>query len=181
MSMYSFDLIVDVPEFSDAMVETLYEACDDCTLSSSAGVAGIGFDREAKSFQDALVSAIRDVHSVGVVNVIRVDSDVVSTGEIAERIGKSREAVRRYASGHLGPGNFPTAVSTSRYNWGEVAAWLLENGQVDDDGANELHGAAATVPVVQMINGMLAIKRHVPTQTALVDLWKAVPAPQAGC
>lgn len=66
----------------------------------------------------------------------RVDEDLVTATEIAERSGLSREMVRLLASGRRGPGGFPqhrmsvgggTRGPLRAWAWAEVAAWLAEH------------------------------------------------------
>ena len=53
-------------KISDDLAEALFEAgCDDGSPWSSKGVAAIGFDREAESFEQAVRSAIADVQKTG--------------------------------------------------------------------------------------------------------------------
>ncbi len=53
-------------EVSDDLAEALFEVgCDDGSPWSSQGVAAVGFDREAESFEQAVRSAIADVQKAG--------------------------------------------------------------------------------------------------------------------
>jgi hypothetical protein len=56
---------------------------------------------------DAIASAVLDVESVGLRAIRVMDQDLLSLADIADRIGQSRESVRRYATGARGPGGFP--------------------------------------------------------------------------
>jgi len=52
--------------FTDEQADALYGGgCSDGTLSSSAGRARIGFDREAATLQGAIRSAVSDVRHAG--------------------------------------------------------------------------------------------------------------------
>jgi hypothetical protein len=77
MSQYVFEfclLLADIAEATSELADRLYESgCDDGTLSSTNGVTTIGFSREAESLEEAVRSAIRDVHAAGV-RVTRVES-----------------------------------------------------------------------------------------------------------
>jgi hypothetical protein len=88
--------------------------------------------RQAPSLIDAIVSAVREVESVGLV-AARIgghDTDLVTLGGIAERVGRTREAVRLWETGRTGPGGFPapvdTGASTKYYRWSQVVPWLRE-------------------------------------------------------
>ncbi len=67
MTTYRFTLILaDLREISDDLAEALFEAgCDDGSPWSSQGIAAVGFDREAESFEHAVRSAIADVQKAG--------------------------------------------------------------------------------------------------------------------
>lgn len=67
METYEFQVILaGVDEMTDEISGALYEAgCDDGTPFSSQGVAAVGFTRQAKSLEEAIRSAIADVHKAG--------------------------------------------------------------------------------------------------------------------
>ena len=67
MATYRFTVILaGIGEISDDLAEALFEAgCDDGSPWSSQGVAAVGFDREAESFEQAVHSAIADVQKAG--------------------------------------------------------------------------------------------------------------------
>ncbi|HEU4424000.1 MAG TPA: hypothetical protein VFR67_15825 [Pilimelia sp.] len=86
------------------------------------------FDVTAPTLVESIVSAVRRVEAAGL-RAVRVDAhDWVTLGDIAERIGRSRETVRLWATGRLGPGGFPPPLNpgrdTSFYSWAEVLPWL---------------------------------------------------------
>jgi transcriptional regulator with XRE-family HTH domain len=118
------------PEAED-FADRFFEAgCDDATLSFQKGVIIVEFTREAVSFSKAVASAYADVRRAGA-SVDRIEPDyLVSLSEIAERSGKSRQAISLYTNGERGEG-FPAPVAriTSKhplYDWEEVAGWLVE-------------------------------------------------------
>jgi hypothetical protein len=67
VATYRFTVILaGLDGISDDLAETLFEAgCDDGSPWSSQGVAAIGFDRKAESFEQAVRSAIADVQKAG--------------------------------------------------------------------------------------------------------------------
>jgi hypothetical protein len=67
MTTYRFTVILaELREISDDLAEALFEAgCDDASPWSSQGIAAVGFDREAESFEHAVRSAIADVQKAG--------------------------------------------------------------------------------------------------------------------
>jgi hypothetical protein len=64
---FDFQLVLgDVDSMSEDIADALYDAgCDDGTAFSSAGVAAVGFSREAQSLEEAIRSAITDVSRAG--------------------------------------------------------------------------------------------------------------------
>ena len=63
---YEFSLILAAPDVSDEEAEKLYEAgCDDGSILSRGDVTVVQFDRDARTLEEALASAIRDVESAG--------------------------------------------------------------------------------------------------------------------
>ena len=72
--------IADLIEFDDGQTDALYEAgCADGSLTSGELKAWIDFDREARSLQQAIASAVTQVRSVGL-EVERVELlDVAET------------------------------------------------------------------------------------------------------
>lgn len=112
----------------------------DATFGVERGVPIAEFDREAATLAAAIASAVRELEAGGL-GVLRVlDEDLVTLADIADRIGQSRESVRRYATGGRGPGGFPPPVNPARdgtlfYRWSEVAPWVRERlGLATDDG-----------------------------------------------
>jgi len=86
------------------------------------------FDADAPTLAESILSAVQRVEAAGL-RAVRVDAhDWVTLGDIAERIGRSRETVRLWAAGRLGPGGFPPPLNpgrdTSFYSWAEVLPWL---------------------------------------------------------
>jgi hypothetical protein len=90
------------------------------------------FIREERALIDAIVLAVREVEAAGLVasRVGGQDDDLMTLGAIAERVGRTREAVRLWQTGRTGPGGFPapvdTGASTRYYRWSQVVPWLRE-------------------------------------------------------
>jgi hypothetical protein len=100
----------------------------DVALDPGTAAVRICFEWAAPTLAEAVVSAVRLVEALGL-RALRVDAgDWVTLADIAERIGRSRETVRLWAVGRLGPGGFPPPVNlgrdTSFYSWAEVLPWL---------------------------------------------------------
>ena len=144
MPLHHFTLIVDGPDLQDdAHIDRLFEAgCDDGTVGRADGIQYIDFDRDAPSFDEAVLSAVTDVERVAGAEVVRVaDAGLVSMTDIAARIGRTRESVRLLVTGARGPGGFPPPVTDPRgryrlWRWSDVAQWLttqLGEGTLPDD------------------------------------------------
>ena len=132
MTTHDFTLIIDGDVNSDANINALFEAdCDDATFGAcTPHLEAFGdFSRDAATLSQAILSAISDVESVPGLTGRRVEpEDLVTSAEIAERLGRSRESVRLLANGERGPGGFPQPVShirarTRLWRWSDVAEW----------------------------------------------------------
>jgi hypothetical protein len=137
MAIYEFAVIasgVD-PEAEDFEDRFFAAGCDDATLAFQRGAIILDFAREARSFEPAVASAVRDVRKAGA-TVERIEPDsLVSLSDIAARTGLTRAAISLYATGQRGAG-FPAPVSrvTSEsplWDWVAVASWMGELGKSD--------------------------------------------------
>lgn len=133
MDSYNFILFFDGADVTDdEVVGAFFQGrCDDATFGLREGAPYAEFDREAPSFAEAVISAIRDVErAVEGTRVTRVEpDDLVTASVIAERTGRSRESVRLLVAGERGPGDFPTAAAwvnprTRVWHWGAVSEWF---------------------------------------------------------
>src|SRR5690625_189957 len=108
MNIHEFTLIIETQaNLEDGLEDTLFEAgCDDATLSFRKGIAYLDFDREADSLESAIISAIQQVEQTGLnLWVKRVEpSDLVTSGEIARRLGRSSQYDQQLISGDSGGG-----------------------------------------------------------------------------
>jgi predicted DNA-binding transcriptional regulator AlpA len=136
MPVQTFTLVLDqVP--TDDQIDALVEAgCDDASFGIEQGLAVAEFDREAAVLADAIASAVLAIESVGLRAVRVMDQDLLSLADIADRIGQSRESIRRYATGERGPDGFPPPVNPGGggvvfYRWSEVAPWLRDHLGLD--------------------------------------------------
>ena len=132
MKIHEFAIIAsgldpEAEDFEDRFFEA---GCDDATLSFQKGVIIAESARDAVSFSKAVTSAYEAVLRAGA-TVERVEPDyLVSLSEIAERSGKTRQAISLYTNGERGQG-FPPPVArvTSNHplwDWEQVAEWLVE-------------------------------------------------------
>jgi hypothetical protein len=134
MTIQQFALVVEQKVDKSVRV-ALMERCGDIAIDKDPHRDGEGavirFSRDAPTLIDAVVSAVRDLDAVGL-PAVRVfeDDDIVTLAMIADRVGRSREAVRLWSVGRTGPGGFPGPsvfhIHTAYYRWSEVVPWLRE-------------------------------------------------------
>lgn len=172
MSVYQFVLVVD-REPTEEQIDAIFEFEDEPAVISSPreGIGEVEFEREASTLADAVASAVRDLESVGLRPVRVKDQDLVTLADIAERVGRSREAVRLWSVGKVGPGGFPPPVTpgdagTTFYRWSEVAPWLGERMGIEVEDAEpvlaaanlalQLRALAPRVRQMDVIRGLLA-------------------------
>jgi hypothetical protein len=115
----------------------------------------IGFDREASSFREAVLSAIKDIEWAGF-KVLRVEPDeLVPAADIADRTGRSRQSVSALINGSRGPGNWPRPVAgnvrSPLWRWADVQAWFQGY-----DGSQEVNEEEAAL--IAAINDLIAAR-----------------------
>lgn len=169
MPVHVFTLVLDRrPDYAelDALVEM---GCDDATFGIERGLPIAEFDREAPALADAIAAAVHDVESAGL-RVLRVlDEELLTLADIADRAGRSRESIRRYATGERGGGGFPLPVNPGRegtvfYRWSEVAPWLSDRLGIE---------VPHTDPALLVADLVLQVRQHrdrVVHMSALNDL-----------
>jgi hypothetical protein len=91
-----------------------------------------------QSVVDVVLETVRKLSAkVPGVDAVRVHPDLVTTSDIANRVGVSREAVRKWVGGSTKP--FPTQfanISSEHqrvWRWVEVVQWLLKAKAIDMD------------------------------------------------
>mgnify|MGYP001038977844 CR=1 FL=1 len=177
---FDFALVVGgVRELTPEVEDALFKAgCDDATVSMRHGRLYVEFSRSAKSFEEAIFSAIRDIRSAGIgAEVLRVDEcNLVTASEIARRVGRSRQQIYQYIKGERGPGGFPApeyylAEGSPLWAWCAVSYWFAENNILrPEDGWN--------AEVVAAINNQLEAQQHRERNPELVEaISKELDAP----
>jgi len=129
MKTHNFTIVASSPNEFSVMTDRLFEAgCDDATVSLQKGLLVLEFDREARTFVHAIMTALQDVAKTGAV-IERIEPDyLVSAAEIAKRSSQSRASVSLYAKGERGVG-FPRPIArvtteSPLWDWADVSAWL---------------------------------------------------------
>jgi hypothetical protein len=179
---YEFTLILSgVPALTREVLDALYEAgCDDALIGMRDGIPYADFCREADSFPQALLSAIRDVEAAGVgAKVEHVEPDeLVTMSEIARRLRLSREGVRKRVAGMRGPGNFPPPAGslTQRsplWHWTDVIRWHQTYRQPGPREAPEL------IPDSPDLHVMMSLGSHIAAVNAALQLLRRLPLAEA--
>ncbi|HUC36932.1 MAG TPA: hypothetical protein VMR97_07400 [Acidimicrobiales bacterium] len=159
MPEYEFTLVIEGDLTQEDVARALFEAgCDDATFGVIDGMGYGDFVREAASFSDAVLGAIRQVESTNLLRVLRVEpDDIVTMADIADRLDRTRESVRLLIAGRRGPGGFPSPISHGvergrLWRWSDVAMWL---DQLEPDELEAAHFIAA-------VNATLELRRHLP-------------------
>ena len=160
VSTHSFTLLLAGPDPTEPRLFAALEAggCDDALFGVTGGVAFAGFDREAPTMGDAVLSAIHDVETAAPeLLTIRVEpEELVTASGIAARVGRTRESVRLWIEGKRGPGGFPPPVArlegrTRVWRWTDVARWLDAGTGVARSTDSEMLAG---------INAWLQLRRH---------------------
>lgn len=131
MRSYSFSVVLSHRPTEEDLDKLVARGLSDATFGLERGVPVVEFDREADNLGEAIATAVRELQAVGLEAVRVLDEDLVTLADIADRLGQSRESVRRYATGDRGPGGFPPPVNPARdgtlfYRWSEVAPWVRD-------------------------------------------------------
>lgn len=151
------------------MADSIYEAgCDDGTVVYRAGRISITFGREAETAEAAVLSAIADVRKAGYEVERIAEADSVGRGDMAERLGVSRDDVQQLVEGVRGPGNFPPPISLDgpSWSWKEVAAWLADAGLAEPS-------VAETARVLAAVDAALAYRAARRDSPTLLDAVEA--------
>lgn len=141
MKTYQFTLILkNVDEHTPHLEDSLFEAnCDDALINFRNGTVYLDFDRQASSLEEAVISAIKNVHSASInAEVIGVaPENLVTESEIAKRLQKSRQIVSLWIKKERRQ-SFPHPVmclagKSPLWSWLDVVKWLVNNNIIQDD------------------------------------------------
>ncbi len=137
---HQFTLVLkNIDEKTAGLEDSLYETgCDDALMNYRNGAVYLEFDREAKSLEDAVISAIKDVRSASIdADVVSIaPENLVTEAEIAKRLDLSRQTVSLWIKGERRSG-FPAPMmrlseKSPLWQWSEVAVWLFKNKIIKD-------------------------------------------------
>jgi hypothetical protein len=169
MTTHRFTIVLDRRPTESELEELFANGCDDGAFGTDGAVPIVEFDRNGTDLASAIVAAVHSLESVGLTPVRVVDQDLLTLADIADRIGQSRESVRRYALGARGPGQFPSPINPSRdgvmfYRWSEVAPWLRKNLGID------VSGDDSTLVAANLILQARQLRNRVTNMASLSEL-----------
>lgn len=136
-------LLKNVSENTDGLEDSLYEAgCDDALINFRNSAVFLDFDREANSFEEAVISAIKQVESASV-NAIVVSiapEDLVTMSEAAKRLNKSRQVLslwinesrRKSAAMPFPPPTMKLSDKSPLWKWREIVEWLYFHNLIQE-------------------------------------------------
>ncbi|UYG15749.1 hypothetical protein BRM3_08835 [Brachybacterium huguangmaarense] len=159
MTAYEVNLILHGVSLDDERQMKALEELPYVALPASIhGAIELEVEIEAGSAIDAWARINADVNAIGG-HIARIGLDLVSTSDIAERLGASRESVRLWSAGkrrdHF-PAPFDRISASPIWRWVEVYEWASKNGVCL---AEELpHPLPADM--VDALNGALARWRY---------------------
>lgn len=140
MDTHTFILILNQP-VDETTSDLLFDAgLDDAAVTAFDGNTALDIDREAPTLLDAITSAVREAESVEGIRVTRVEGEeLVSQADIAERTGRTRQAVNHWIKRDADSSEFPNpaygaSTRSPLWRWSEVQAWLNPDGSTDDRG-----------------------------------------------
>ena len=156
MNRWDFDLIVEGRDLmEDEALDALWQASeassDDIYPGKSRGVQHAGFLREADCLEQAVLTAVEQIESIGGVTVVGLrDESFVTLPDIARRGARTVEEVQALVTGKQGPGGFPLALQPSdstegRWRWADVSEWFhRELGERLEDPNAEVFAALSS-------------------------------------
>ena len=127
---FNVSLVIDQLPLTDENLDRLFEVLPDAVPASIAGLVTVSAPIEAADAEVAafaLAQALTGAFPGAV--AVRVDQDLVSIPDIAERTDRSRESVRLLVEGKRGPGRFPSPIGTVGdgiriWPWATVVNWF---------------------------------------------------------
>jgi hypothetical protein len=140
MNTHNFMLILNHP-IDEATSDLLFEAgLDDAAVAAFDAHPALDVDRDAPTLLDAVASAITQAESVPGLQVLRVEGEeLVSQADIAERIGRTRQAVNHWIKRDADSSGFPepaygTSTRSPLWRWVDVQSWLEPDSDIYDRG-----------------------------------------------
>ncbi len=141
MNTYEFAFVVEGVSVDDPTHDDRLTAngAPDAMLFEVDGVTQVAFYRAASTAIRAATGAMDAIRAAfPLARIIDLDPDLVSVSDIADRTGLTRQAIRMYATGERGRGNFPRALGTVGaghrvWTWAAVYEWMLDTPGINFD------------------------------------------------
>ena len=130
METYTVSVVLENVELTDEVLDALFTAIEDVVPSSIDGVVKITAPVAAVDDESAAFHLVDEIQrAIPGARALRLDQDLVSIPDIAERARRTRESVRLLADGKRGPGGFPSPVGSVGdairvWPWAAVADWF---------------------------------------------------------
>lgn len=133
---FQFTLVLkNVTENTDGLEDSLYEAgCDDALINFRNNAVFLDFDRESNSFEEAVISAIKQVETASINAVVTsiAPEDLVTMSEAAKRLNKSRQVLslwinesrRKSTAMPFPPPTMKLTDKSPLWKWREIVEWL---------------------------------------------------------
>lgn len=133
MGTFTVAVVLESIELDDEVLDTMFRDLPDAVPSDVNGVVTISAPVKADDPEAAahrLIARLRPL--LPGARPVRLDQDLVSITDIAERTGRTRESVRLLADGRRGPGGFPAPIGTVGdgirvWPWTVVVDWFRES------------------------------------------------------
>lgn len=159
-TVFNVSLVLENVEWTDENLERIFDVLPDAVPAKLGGVVTVSCPVVAPSAEAAafhLVSVIGGVLPEAV--AARLDQDLVSIPDIAERTKRSRESVRLLVEGKRGPGGFPSPVGVVGdairvWAWASVLEWFAQ--RLGDD----LGEHAVPPEIAASVDAVLATNRQ---------------------
>ena len=135
--MKSYELTFNIVKVPDDLADELLDQFDCVIGEDHGGQHYITTTADGGDCFSAAKAMTTRLHSLGMI-VQRLQEDLTSRNEIAERLGVTRQAVSNWVRGQRGDG-FPTPtndVAGGVWLWGDVARWAETHGSYDTNGMN---------------------------------------------
>lgn len=160
METYTVSVLLENVDLTDDVLDAIFTKIEDVVPSSVDGAVKLTASIDAADDESAAFHLIDQIHSVlPQAAPVRLDQDLVSIPDIAERSGRSRESVRLLVEGKRGPGQFPISVGTVGdairvWPWAVVLDWF-RNALHEDLGER-----GVSPEVAALVDACLAGKRR---------------------
>lgn len=137
---YEFHLVLSRLNLPREVIDTaLFKSgCDDALIYFRNGIVTLGFAREAKSFEDAVYTAIDNIYSAGLDAVVQhIEGDYLNLAELEDKTGILKQTLLLYAQGKRLDSDFPIPFKMMSpqplYPLEDVANWLFKQRKIEKE------------------------------------------------